>query len=702
MRLWLGVGLLAGFVMATGAASAADRVRTDHVEARLVADVAAIKPGQAFTLALEQKIIPGWHTYWQNPGDSGEPTNIAWALPEGFVAGPLQWPAPKRIEIPPLVNFGYEDEAILLAEIRAPETLDPEQVVTLAAHVSWLVCEDICIPEEGDVSLRLPVAMGDAPPSGAERDLFERARSKIPVPLPAKAQFAVEGERLTLALAEPGIAAAARRAELYPVEEGVIRNAARQRLSRRGDLLLLTTEAGRLLTGDDSAEPRSSFDAVLVVEGRDRMRAAFSLSAEAGPVGLKGGGLSIAQALVFALLGGLILNLMPCVFPVLSMKALALATFAGKEARAARHHGFAYGGGVVLSFLAIAGALLALRSTGELLGWGFQLQSPLFVTALFLLFLAIGLNLAGVYEVSVAQSLGATWRSDGLLGAGLTGVLAAVVASPCTVPFMAAALGAALVAPPAVALAIFAALGLGMALPFVALSASPRLISYLPRPGEWMVRFRQLMAFPMFGAAGWLLWVLSAQVGRSGLALALAAALALGFAAWALGVGQHGNWRRQWPRLAALAGLVAVAAALLALPSLSVPARPSAEAQAFGLNAEPYSAARLAALREAGEPVFVNITADWCITCKVNEAVALSTPRVAQAFAERGVRYLKGDWTTRDPEITKLLEAYGRSGVPLYLYFAPGAERAKIMPQLLTEDIVLAALAVTTAELEGN
>lgn len=697
-----GVALIAGVVMAMSAAKASDTLTTPHVTARLVPEVAAIKPGQSFTVALHQEIIPGWHTYWLNPGDSGEPTRLRFKLPGGFTAGPLHWPAPKRIEIPPLVNFGYESEATLLAEIRAPDTLDLDKPVTLAAHASWLVCEEICIPEEGELAVTLPVTADTPPPNEAARALFERARSAIPVALPGAARFAVEGDRLTLALDEPGIAGAAKRAALFPAEDGIIRNAARQKIAKRDGALVLTTEAAWRLKGSEGEAPLSLFDSVLVVEGRDGMRAAFALRAEAGPVPPLGGSLSLGSALIFALIGGLLLNLMPCVFPVLSMKALALASFAGKEAGQARAHGLAYGAGVVLSFLVMAGALLALRGAGELVGWGFQLQSPLIVTLLFLLFIAVALNLAGVFEVSLAQSLGAGLRREGLLGAGLTGVLAAVVASPCTVPFMAAALGAALIAPPAIALAIFAALGLGMALPFVVLSASPRLIAFLPKPGQWMLRFRQLMAFPMLAAAAWLLWVLSAQVDRMGLALALTAAVALSFAAWVLGLSQRGREGAFLPRAAAAAGLTAAILALVPLASIEAAPRPAREAPASGLRAEPYSNARLAALREAGEPVFVNLTADWCITCKVNEAVALSSPRIAEAFAARGIRYLKGDWTTRDPELTALLESYGRSGVPLYLYFAPGAAQAKMLPQLLTEEIVLAAISTATAQLEGN
>lgn len=700
MNLRFCVGLLAGLVMVMSTARAADTVRTPHVEARLVSEVAAIKPGAVFTLALQQKIIPGWHTYWQNPGDSGEPTHVDWHLPDGFEAGPLQWPAPGRIAVGPLVNFGYEDEAVFLADIRAPETLDPTKPVTIAANASWLVCADICVPEEGSFSITLPVAKDGPPANNDARALFEDARSRIPAALPAKALFAVDGDRLTLAIAEPGIAGAARQASLFPVQPDIIRHAAPQKTRKRAGALLITTKAGRLLKGNDETKPLSAFDAVVVVEGRDGHRAAFSLSAEEGTVPAAGGGGAILRAIVFALIGGLILNLMPCVFPVLSMKALALASFAGKEQHHARTHGMAYGAGVVLSFLVIAGGLLLLRSAGAFLGWGFQLQSPIVVALLTLVFLAVALNLAGVYEANPPRSFGASWRHHGVVGAGLTGVLAVIVASPCTVPFMAAALGFALVAPPAVALAVFAALGVGMALPFVVFSASPRLIAYLPRPGEWMLRFRQFMAFPMFGAAAWLLWVLSAQVGRGGLALALTAALGLGFAAWTFGLSQRG--RALWPRVATWAAMAGVVLALVPLSMLPALPRPATVEQGPGLKAEAYSAAALTTLREARMPVFVNLTAAWCITCKVNDVLALSSPRVAQAFAAHGVRYLKGDWTTRDPEITALLEAYGRSGVPLYLYFAPGAARAKVLPQLLTVDTVIGAVALTVAQREGN
>lgn len=659
-------------------------VRTNNVEARLVAETPNAVPGGTVTVALRLQIREHWHTYWSYAGDSGEATTIDWTLPEGVTAGPLQFPYPERIEVPPLVNFGYEGTVLHLTDIQIPAGAKPGDTIALKGEAVWLVCAEVCIPEEGVLTLDLPVAAeaGEADPD------FAAARAAMPTPSPWPATASVEGKTLTVRLNAPELAKAGlEKAVLFPASGGYIRNAAAQTVETGGGALTIATETGRRFATPEKAAEVKSIPAVIVATGSDGVTHAFTLDAPlvAAPGGgtVPGeGGLSVWTAILFAFLGGLILNLMPCVFPVLSMKALALAKKGG-DAPGARAGGIAYTAGVVASFLAIAGLLIALRAGGEQVAWGFQLQSPIVVAALALLFFAIGLNLMGVFEVGGRiQNLGAgLGKGDGVTGSFLTGVLAAIVAAPCTAPFMAGAVGAAIAQPAPVALAIFGALGLGMAAPYLALAFSPALIRLMPKPGTWMVRLKQVLAFPMFGSAAWLLWVLVIQAGPNVLALVLAAFILAGFALWLWGLAQRGEAGLKTKILAGLTAVPVVAAVAMATP-----APPS------GLVHEAYTPARLEELLKAGKPVFVNLTAAWCVTCLVNEEVALSGQGLADAFAARGITYLKGDWTNRDPEITRLLEAHGRAGVPLYLFFAAGRREPVVLPQLLTEGIVIDAV----------
>jgi thiol:disulfide interchange protein DsbD len=454
-----------------------------------------------------------------------------------------------------------------------------------------------------------------------------------------------------------------------------------------------------------TAEKRSAVDSIkgiLVLTGSDGRVDALDLEAIPGPVpaaalALAGeSDLGLLTAMLFAVLGGLILNLMPCVFPVLSMKALALA--AKRDAPdAARVSALAYGAGVLVSFVALAGVLIALQAGGAAVGWGFQLQQPLFVTLLALLMFAVGLNLSGLYEIGGGALAGAGEKlthASGAAGSFFTGVLAVVVATPCTAPFMGAAMGYALTQNAVFALAVFLALGIGFALPFVLLGVFPRALGFLPKPGAWMTSLRQILAFPMYGAAIWLVWVLSLQAGPDGLLVGLASALALAFGLWALGRAQmsDGFGRRAGYATAAIA--VLGAAALTSYTgTFSPPAVAATQATAESVIAyEPYTAARLEALRAEGRPVFINATAAWCITCLVNERVALSGDGLKTEFEQKKVAALKADWTNGNAEITALLQAQQRSGVPLYLYYAPGAQTPVVLPQILTESIVLSAL----------
>ncbi|MCH8858500.1 MAG: thioredoxin family protein [Proteobacteria bacterium] len=705
---WRLTGRLAvclGF-LALGGAAQAQYDDEPKVEASFIAEDTMIAPGATRTVALREVIREGWHTYWINPGDSGAPTEILWQLPEGWSAGPIQWPYPARMPVGPLMNYGYENEVVLLTDITAPADAPVGETVTLPAKVQWLVCADICIPEDAELSVSFTVAAEASPV--VEPPLFAEARSKLPRPAPWPARFEADAERFTLFVESAALTAARpREAVFFPYTDGQVESAAPQTMSFAPDGLVIQTQTGWQLADDARRAATDEVSGVLVLTGTDGRVDAFEVLAVAGevPAGLAlsaslGSGLGIMQALFFAFLGGLILNLMPCVLPVLSMKALALAS-KSHVGSAAKIEALSYGAGVLVTFLALAGVLIALRAGGAAVGWGFQLQHPIFITVLALVMLAVGLNLSGLYEIGAGRFAGAGQKfatKGGVTGSFLTGLLAVVVATPCTAPFMAAALGFALTQSAGVSLAVFAALAVGFAFPFVMLGFSPATLRLLPRPGPWLVSFRQVLAFPMYGAAAWLLWVLSQQVGPDGLFAVLTAALMLSFAAWCFGASR---------RSGSVAGLVIAAVALLITTTLVLrlerPDGPVASAPEIEsvLGYEPFSTARLAELRSAGTPIFVNATAAWCITCLLNERVALSGQALADLFAEEGVVALKADWTNRNPEITELLAAHGRNGVPLYLYFAPHAAEAIVLPQILTAGMVVSAVRSHRADRAG-
>lgn len=709
MRAFIAWLLSAWMLAGLGFAQDAARARTDNVEASLVAETDGVAPGGTVTVALRLAIRDHWHTYWSYAGDSGEATTVAWTLPDGVTAGPLQFPYPHRIEVGPLVNFGYEGTVLHLTDITVPADAQPGQTLTLKADAVWLVCSDVCIPEDAALALDLKVVAGTPSPSPLAAE-FADARAKLPKPSPWPATFAVDGKSIAVSLASPDLAGAGLTSVvLFPREGGYIKNAAKQTTTSNDGAVTVTSETGRHFSTPEKAAKVTSLPAVFVITGADGQTDAFTVDATRGEkragavVPGAGGqdatgvgpqdGVSVWTALGFALLGGLILNLMPCVFPVLSMKALSLAG-KGSDLGAARIGGLAYTAGVVLSFVALAGMLIALRSAGEAIGWGFQLQSPAIVAALALLFLAIGLNLMGVFEIGGRlQNLGSGLaRGQGVTASFLTGVLAAVVAAPCTAPFMGAAVFTALTQPVPVALAIFGALGFGMALPYLILAYSPALIRRFPKPGPWMERLKQVLAFPMFASAAWLLWVLSIAAGSTGLALGLGAAILVGFGLWLWGLTQRGEggWMARGFAGAAAAAVLGV---LFVVPQTSGSATAAAPgADTVGPKYEAYSPERLASLRQDGKAVFVNLTAAWCVTCLMNEEVALSSSRLATSFENSGIVYLKGDWTNRDPDITALLEQHGRAGVPLYLFYPAGGGEPQILPQLLTEEIVLAAV----------
>ncbi|HVV27850.1 MAG TPA: protein-disulfide reductase DsbD domain-containing protein [Rhizomicrobium sp.] len=652
-----------------------------RVHARLVPELTSVTPGGSVTAALEEVIAPEWHTYWKNPGDAGAPTDIKWTLPPGWRADAIQWPRPKRLPVGPLMDYGYEGKVWLLNKLTVPADARPGDTVTIKAAASWLVCKNICIPEDAVLTLSLPV--GEGKPDAALSKDFAAARALLPVASPWKVNYAL-GDTLDLYVAAPSLAAAHPvSADFFPARPGLIRNAAPQLVGYAQDGLVLRMTPGAKVSG--------MLEGVLVLASSDGSVQALEVNAPPGPVPAANfavpapaaGDLSLWLAIVFALVGGLILNVMPCVLPVLAMKALAVA----RHGQEGREESFAYAAGAILSFVVFGLAILLLRAGGAAVGWGFQLQSPVAVAGFALLVFAVGLNLSGVFEVSSITAGEGLTRRRGFAGAFFTGVLAVAVAAPCTAPFMAGALGFALTQNFAVALAVFVALGVGFALPFILLGIWPRALAFLPKPGAWMLTFKQFLAFPMYAAGAWLVWVLAQQAGPRGVAIVLAAMVSLALAAWL--------WRVTRDYAARGRGIGAVLALLVlagALYGVSLLRSETAVRPAQATSGVPYTAAKLASLRAAGTPVFVDATAAWCITCLVNEDAVLSKPGVKQAFADRKVVYMVADWTNRNADVTALLRDNGRSGVPLYLYYAPGAKAPAILPQVLTESVVLSAL----------
>ncbi|MEK6806947.1 MAG: thioredoxin family protein [Pseudomonadota bacterium] len=647
-------------------------VRAPHIEAELVAENTALKPGEN-RVALRLKPEAGWHTYWINPGDAGYATTLEWNLPTGFSASPMVWPHPELHTLGELTTYGYGAETLHRVVLTVPAGALPNQPVALEAKAKWLVCsEEVCIP--GEAALKLTLPLSDAPtPDPRWAAAFADAREKTPKDADAlKAEFSLSGKQLLLKV--EGLSAAdAARAQFFPTASNLVDHSARQHLAFDDRTLRFTQDLSTYLP---AAVPQT-ISGVLVVQDRDHSTA-YSINAvpgEASPPSSPAPGLAsqgLPLILGFALLGGLILNLMPCVFPVLSLKALALVETREASRAENRAQALAYTAGVVISCAAVASVLIGLRAGGEAIGWGFQLQSPVFVGLMVYLLFALGLALSGVAEFGAGlMNLGdALTRSRGLAGSFFTGVLALVVASPCTAPFMGTALGFALTQSAPVALLIFSTLGLGLALPFLLLGFFPRLAGFLPKPGAWMLRFRQWMAFPLYLSAVWLLWVLMRQTGADAAALTL---IGLVLIAFALTVKQN---ILKWVALAAALTLLWVAAQ-----------KPTVESS----DPQAWSPARVAELRAQGRTIFVDFTADWCLTCKVNERVVLHTEAVQAAFAKNKVAFLVADWTNPDEAIAQELSRFNRPGVPMYLVYVNGGE-PKLLPQVLTPDIVISAL----------
>jgi thiol:disulfide interchange protein DsbD len=645
-------------------------VTTARDTATLVSEADSVAAGKPLRIALRLVMQPGWHTYWANPGDAGAPPSLD--VP-GIRTSPIAYPTPEKLVEGPFTSYAYTGEVLL------PVTLTSPKPGTLAAHATWLICAKICVPEEAAFSIDLPAGSG-AP--GQQAALFAAADAHSPRPSPFAAHVAPDG---TLWLA--GMTLPVSKAYFFPDTAGLIDQDAPQTPATTGGQLILPLK--RLA----SFKPASPLSGVLTLT--DRGGETTSLRIEATPAPLPSGGstqapaMGLAEALLLAFAGGLILNLMPCVLPILAMKAASLSRLSGAERPQVRREAAAYTLGVLAAFSALGGITLAVRAAGGEAGWGTQFQSAAFTTAMAWLLFGIGLNMSGVFQAGASLAgTGHSLAARGHLGGSFfTGLLAVVVATPCTAPFMGAALAASLTLPALSGMAIFLALGAGLAAPYAIFALAPGLARLLPRPGAWMDLFRSLLAFPMYGAALWMVWVVSQQAGPAGLLVVFAGFLLLGFAAWGFGYVQaHAG-----PRPLGFAAAAAAGASLLLLASLALSPATATAARAATDGSEPFTPARLASLLAEHRPVFIDMSAAWCVTCLVNERVALAPKAVHDAFAAHHVAYLKGDWTRRDPAITAFLRDHDRSGVPLYVYYRADGT-SQVLPQILTEATVEAAI----------
>lgn len=753
-----------GALQATPAVYSAP-ARSENATARLVLDDGNLRAGETRYVGLQIETAPGWHTYWENPGDSGLATRIRWRLPPGITAGPILWPTPRRISAPPLMSYGYGEEratgqVMLLTQLTVASDA-PAGAIQIGADVEWLECKEICLPGEGKLELRGRVVAANAPavapvssasdapnPVTAARAHLPRGIASAPIPVQARAQIQDETIHLTISDVPNGIELSQYTNLYFFVEHtGLVAHAEPQIIERSDDRISIRIPrdlaANQLPAGPDAEirgilrlepDPNAADTATAATARAGADAIASSVVTEAWYIRAPIQSASLLDAagelivmFVLALAGGLLLNLMPCVLPVLSLKVLALIQHGGESARQRLISGLAFAAGVVVSFLSLAGVLLILQSAGAAVGWGYQLQSPGFVLILLLVVSAFALNLVGVYEIgggwlagiattgtrlvstdaSATRDVAHARDSSGtgrLLRHAGAGVLATVLATPCTAPFMGTAMGFAFTRSPAVVLIIFAALGIGMALPYLIFAAFPRALAWLPKPGRWMESFKHFTGFLLFATSLWLLWIFGRLTGPDAHILALVAVLLLAFVAYLYGRELQGNARsvrgRWFVRALCIVLLVGVGvigwfAARHSEDSAGVGASSAKKTSDSrdGEDWEQFSPSRLAELRAAGRPVLIDFTADWCLSCKVNEALTFRSAAVWRRMRELDVVALKADWTRRDPEITNALRSYGRSGVPLYVLYGPGPNApARLLPEVLSEGLFLAEL----------
>ena len=702
-----------------GAIARATADRPVEIELRSAARVLAA--GDSATIAIRIRPEPGWHAYWRHAGDVGAAPSVAWQLPDGFGTTPLRWPAPELISAPPLASYGYEREVHLLSTVHIPRSARTG-AATLKSTVTWVVCKEECIADNADVALAVTIGAATEMDTAAVR-AFAAEEARVPARAVAWAfRSAVDSGAIVLRARPPVGSALLENVDLNRVRffvdtAAVIEHGAPATAHVRGDELEL-----RLARSPYASGTPARLKGVLTLAGRDGRDEGFSIEVDApvvsasqlgftdGPTGGLGGGwVALITAGLLALLGGTLLNLMPCVLPVMSIKALGVAEAAAHDGPTARRHTLLFAAGVLVSMWALVAVLLALRAAGAEVGWGYQLQSPAMVGALALLVFAAALNMLGVYELAPRGGAlsAAAGRTPPAAEAFLSGVLVTALATPCSAPFLAAAVAYGIAGGAASAIVVFTALGLGLVWPLALVLAAPGVRRLLPKPGAWMVTLRQALAFPLLATVVWLAWVLGRQAGTNAVAALLAALTLSAFGFWVLGrfgtlVASPG--RRRSARTVAVAAL-AGALALVAMGGRSAPPSSASavanreELQAAGaLPWRPYDAKLLEALRDSGRVVLVDFTADWCLTCKVNERVAFGSSAARASLRAHDVALLRADWTTRDPAVTRALAAFGRNSVPfVVLYGRDRAAEPAVLPTLLTPGIVTRALDAAAA-----
>lgn len=680
-------------------------VETDYGSVELISEVGSVpRSGGTITVGFYLEPIEGWHAYWTNPGDAGLPVEINWTLPEGFQASDLQFPAPHVIPFGPLNTYGYSEAILLLAEIDVPDGVET-RTARINASAKWLVCDDeLCVPDSANLSLTLRIGDGEENPRTIDR--FATARALLPEAQEWKARFNQVGEKINVRIEASEEVLSGSDLYMFP---------GAKRLVTYDEQTVSFVQGGVLVSmnADKQAGDKSALPLLLSYTDADGSQKSVSLlatkgvaSAFTGAGAILDNGLNFWSAALYAFLGGMILNLMPCVFPILSMKALSLVNMANQNQSAARESGLLYTAGVLVAFAAIGAAILGFRAAGNAVYWGFQFQNGPVNMLVAMLMVVIGLNLLGVFEVGTRiMGVGQELTQGGeRKSAFFTGLLAVVVATPCGAPFMATAIGFAFKQPSAILITIFLALGFGLAFPYLLLSFVPNIGEKLPKPGPWMESFKHVLAFPMFVAALYFFWVGGRVLGLSSMVAGLGTALALSFALWAYGKGAVSQAKRVWYSTAVV-GLVATGWAYMQIDANKIVVGDDGEEVAGslgGLQLENFDPSRVEQYIAGGQPVFVYFTADWCISCKVNERVALSTDTVADVFNEKGIKVVEGDWTLEDPAITDWLEMYDRAGVPLYLYFPKGSslETVTILPQILTPGMVVDEIVAADAAAE--
>ena len=638
----------------------------------VISESGAMMKGDELLLGLNFKLTPGWHTYWKNPGDAGEGASVTWQLPKGFQASEILWPGPEAIPVEPLMTFGYEDEITLLTKIKALDAAVFPAIVK--AKVSWYTCKDICVPQEAN--LEITIQNWEKVNTFFANEL-SNVFLNLPKELSSKHRVEALDDNYFLQMELDGNTPVSS-AYFFPEEYGLSSYSKEQILEINKNSLSLQ------ISQSEVDLKLQNFAGVLLLNNQDS-RTFFNVNLNLNN-NQKQESLSISElvlTIIFAFIGGLILNAMPCVFPILSIKILNFVEQSEGSKEKMIQHGLSFSAGVLVTFLSIAGLLLLLKSGGESIGWGYQLQSPLMVTILIYLFVAIGITFMSnlVLGGQLAQLGNINQGYGDITSSFLTGVLAVIVASPCTAPFMGSAVGIALLQPGFITIAIFVSLGLGFAAPYLLLSFYPSLLKVLPKPGAWMETLKQFMAFPMWGSALWLTWVLSGQVQTDSVLMVLLGALFIALGLWILEKNQSSDGFAKWMSLSSVTILLGAALWLAPTDYENIEQDTSSD-----LNS--YSPELLDSLLAENKPVFLNFTADWCITCKVNEAIVLNQVSIKNALESKGIVYLKADWTRKDETIANKLAEYGRTGVPLYLLYSSEGIPV-ILPELLTEDMLL-------------